>query len=123
MQKHKTEHQSKRPDDGKLCKMIEDLENVLAGMDPTSENYALVAENLGRLMELKQFREMSALKQKSKKQKIKNRFKAKADPNTVIQVAGFLAGIVLCIHAEQVGPIVTKAFSIVPRMVGGLRRA
>ena len=119
--KHNTEHQPKQKDD-KLDKMIEQLEVTLSGMNPTNENYALVADNLGKLMELKQFRDMSALEQKSKKKEIKNGNKLKIDPNSAMQVVGFLVGIVLCIKAEQVGPIATKAFSIVPRMVGGLRR-
>ena len=102
--------------------LIEHLEKELVYLDPKDKDYQTVVENLGRLLELKKFREVAALEEIEKRQDILKKAERSIDPNILVQVGGFLLATVLCIKAEQVGSITTKAFAFVPRLIG-IRRA
>lgn len=105
----------------KLDELIENLEKKLENMDPTDKDYETVVQNLKRFAELKSYRESAELDNEKKRKQLDGEI-MRIDPNIALQVGGFLIGTILCIHAEMTGTITTKAFSWLPRMIGGLRR-
>ena len=80
----------------KLEKEIEHLFDALEWCDPTSEDYAIIADNLDRLY-----------KAKGNEQ---NRF---VSPDTYAIIAGNLVGILLILGYEQINVITTKALGFV----------
>lgn len=103
-----TEHEHKTD----LDRDIESLETLLRNLDPKGETYGRVADNLKKLTELRMLRKKeSMIDEKADKQSV-------IDMNTVVQGAFMLLGMGMCIHAEQIGSITTKAFTFVPRLLG-----
>lgn len=102
----------------KLDKLIDGLESKLEHMDPSDTEYEIVVDNLKRFAELKSYRENAELDRKAKNRQLVKGEKKQIDPNIALQVFGFLFGTILCIHAETTGNITTKAFSLIPRMMG-----
>lgn len=81
-----------------LDPVIEELVSELGGLDGTDENYRTAADNLKILLEAK------ALEPR----------KREMDPNTVVAVAGNLAGIVLVLAFEMRGNVIaSKAMNLI----------
>lgn len=121
MLKENTEVHSKNGELRNIDELVNDLESKLKTIDPTDPEYEKIIGNIMRLEQLKSYRQNAKLDAKEKKRHLKTH-KQKIDPNVALQVGGFLLGTMMCIHAEMTGNITTKAFGLIPRMIG-LRRA
>ena len=79
-----------------MQKEIERLMTILSGMDPNDPQYKVVLKNLSDLTEV---REKSRL------------FK----PDTLLQVAANLLGIMSVLHYEKIDIITSKAFGLIKK--------
>ena len=106
----------------RIEKEIKRLNDLLQTLDPEGESYGRVANNLKILVELKTLKKKEkAFDERLAKEKEFEKEKSAIDKNMIIQDLCLILTMGMCMHAEHIGSITTKAFAFLPRFIGNRR--
>lgn len=89
---------------------IKRLQDTLRYVDPSTENYKDIMENLKQLVESKQILNKIELEETNAK-------KIQLDPNTVFSAGAMLVVTLAILKYEKLNTITSKAFAFIPRLL------